>query len=79
MLAFFKVDGMIYHDAKTCPNNSNCRYGMPQRLRRTTGMPSLIINGDLNDLRLSPTNRPRPTSRRSSSSSKNEGLTPRGS
>jgi benzoyl-CoA reductase/2-hydroxyglutaryl-CoA dehydratase subunit BcrC/BadD/HgdB len=52
MLDFFKVDGVIYHDAKTCPNNSNCRYGMPQRLEKETGIPSLIINGDLNDLRL---------------------------
>jgi benzoyl-CoA reductase/2-hydroxyglutaryl-CoA dehydratase subunit BcrC/BadD/HgdB len=52
MLAFFQVDGIIYHDAKTCPNNSNCRYGMPQRIEKQTGIPSLIINGDLNDLRL---------------------------
>jgi len=52
MLAFFKVDGIIYHDAKTCPNNSNCRYGMPQRLEKQTGIPSLTLNGDLNDLRM---------------------------
>jgi benzoyl-CoA reductase/2-hydroxyglutaryl-CoA dehydratase subunit BcrC/BadD/HgdB len=52
MLEFFKVDGIIYHDAKTCPNNSNCRYGMPQRLEKQTGIPSLTLNGDLNDLRL---------------------------
>jgi benzoyl-CoA reductase/2-hydroxyglutaryl-CoA dehydratase subunit BcrC/BadD/HgdB len=52
MLAFFKVDGVIYHDAKTCPNNSNCRYGMPQRLEKQTGIPSLTLNGDLNDLRM---------------------------
>jgi benzoyl-CoA reductase/2-hydroxyglutaryl-CoA dehydratase subunit BcrC/BadD/HgdB len=52
MLDFFRVDGIIYHDAKTCPNNTNCRYGMPQRLEKETGIPSLIINGDLNDLRL---------------------------
>ena len=51
-LDFFDVDGIIYHDAKTCPNNSNCRYGMPQRLAQETGIPSLTINGDLNDLRL---------------------------
>jgi benzoyl-CoA reductase/2-hydroxyglutaryl-CoA dehydratase subunit BcrC/BadD/HgdB len=51
MIDFFNVDGIIYHDAKTCPNNSNCRYGMPQRLEVETGVPSLIINGDLNDLR----------------------------
>ena len=52
MLELFKVDGIIYHDAKTCPNNSNCRYGMPQRIEKLTGIPSLTINGDLNDLRL---------------------------
>ncbi|QTA86565.1 2-hydroxyacyl-CoA dehydratase subunit D [Desulfonema magnum] len=52
MMDFFKVDGIIYHDAKTCPNNSNCRYGMPQRLEKVTGLPSLTINGDLNDMRL---------------------------
>lgn len=52
MMDFFKVDGIIYHDAKTCPANSNCRYGMPQRLEKETGIPSLTINGDLNDLRL---------------------------
>ena len=51
MLDFFKIDGVVYHDAKTCPNNSNSRYGMPQRLEEETGVPSLIINGDLNDLR----------------------------
>ncbi|HEY43123.1 MAG TPA: 2-hydroxyacyl-CoA dehydratase [Anaerolineae bacterium] len=51
MIDFFKVDGVIFHDARTCPNNSNCRYGMPQRLEVNTGVPSLIINGDLNDLR----------------------------
>ena len=52
MLDFYKIDGIIYHDAKTCPNNTNCRYGMPQRLEKITGVPSLTIHGDLNDLRL---------------------------
>ncbi len=52
MIADYGIDGIIYHDAKTCPNNSNCRYGMPQRLTRTTGVPYVTINGDLNDLRL---------------------------
>ena len=51
MLEFFKCDGVIYHDAKTCPNNTNCRYGMPQRLQEKTGIPFVIIAGDLNDLR----------------------------
>ncbi|MDH3882052.1 MAG: 2-hydroxyacyl-CoA dehydratase family protein [Desulfobacteraceae bacterium] len=52
MLNSFKVDGIIYHDSKCCPNNSNARYGMPQRLEQQTGVPSLVINADLNDLRL---------------------------
>jgi benzoyl-CoA reductase/2-hydroxyglutaryl-CoA dehydratase subunit BcrC/BadD/HgdB len=51
MLRKFRIDGIIYHDAKTCPCNSNSRYGMPQRLEATTGIPSLVISGDLNDLR----------------------------
>ena len=51
-LDLFNIDGVVYHDAKTCPNNSNCRYGMPQRLEDETRIPSLTINGDLNDLRL---------------------------
>ena len=52
MMAKFKVDGILYHDSKTCPNNSNNRYQMPQRLQRRTGKPYLVVNGDLNDLRL---------------------------
>ncbi len=51
MLEKFNIDGIIYHDAKTCPCNSNSRYGMPQRLEQATGVPSLVISGDLNDLR----------------------------
>jgi benzoyl-CoA reductase/2-hydroxyglutaryl-CoA dehydratase subunit BcrC/BadD/HgdB len=47
----FSVDGLIFHDAKTCPNNSNNRYGMPRRMSERLGIPSLVINGDLNDLR----------------------------
>ena len=51
MIDFFKIDGVIYHDSKTCANNTNCRYGMAQRLTTETNIPSLIIYGDLNDLR----------------------------
>ena len=47
----FGVDGVLYHDAWTCPNNSNNRYGMPERLAARLGIPSLTIDGDLNDLR----------------------------
>ncbi|MBC8419098.1 MAG: hypothetical protein H8E10_10935 [Desulfobacterales bacterium] len=31
-VCLFKFDGIIFHDAKTCPNNSYSRYGMPERL-----------------------------------------------
>jgi benzoyl-CoA reductase/2-hydroxyglutaryl-CoA dehydratase subunit BcrC/BadD/HgdB len=52
MKSEYQVDGFIYHDAKTCPNNSNNRYGMPDRLARKLGVPHVVISGDLNDLRL---------------------------
>jgi benzoyl-CoA reductase/2-hydroxyglutaryl-CoA dehydratase subunit BcrC/BadD/HgdB len=52
MIEFFKADGILFHDAKTCPNNSNNRYGMPERLSERLDIPSVTINGDLNDLRL---------------------------
>ncbi|MFC1734629.1 2-hydroxyacyl-CoA dehydratase subunit D [Candidatus Hydrogenedentota bacterium] len=48
----YKADGVIFHDSKTCPNNSNNRYQLPDRLQAATGKPYLVINGDLNDLRL---------------------------
>jgi benzoyl-CoA reductase/2-hydroxyglutaryl-CoA dehydratase subunit BcrC/BadD/HgdB len=47
----YGCQGIIFHDAKTCPNNSNSRYGLPQRFAEVHGVPSLVINGDLNDLR----------------------------
>ena len=52
MIEKFKIDGVLYHDAKTCPNNSNSRYDLPERLHKKTGKPFVVINGDLNDLRL---------------------------
>lgn len=52
MAAKFKVNGILYHDSKTCPNNSNNRYQMPQRLQEKLGKPFLVVHGDLNDLRL---------------------------
>ena len=52
MIEKFSIDGALYHDAKTCPNNSNNRYNLPKRLETKTGKPFVVINGDLNDLRL---------------------------
>jgi len=48
----YQIDGFIYHDSKTCPNNSNNRYGMPGRLAEQLKIPYVVFNGDLNDLRL---------------------------
>ncbi len=47
----FRIDGVIFHDAKTCFNNSNARFGMPLRLKEETGVETLVIEGDLCDLR----------------------------
>lgn len=47
----YQCDGIIFHDSKTCFNNSNAKFGMPQRLKAETGIPYLIIEGDLCDLR----------------------------
>ncbi len=52
MARLYGVDGILFHDAKTCPNNSNSRYGMPGRLAKTLGIPALVLQGDVNDLRL---------------------------
>ncbi|MFW9780481.1 MAG: 2-hydroxyacyl-CoA dehydratase subunit D [Candidatus Heimdallarchaeota archaeon] len=46
----FKVDGVVWHNARTCPNNSNTRYGMPNRLELDLNIPNLLIDADLNDL-----------------------------
>lgn len=51
MVQKYDIDGILFHDSKTCPNNSNNRYGMPQRLEKNLNIPTLTINGDLNDLR----------------------------
>lgn len=45
----FAIDGAIFHNARTCPNNTNSRFGMAQRLRDERNMPVLVIDGDLSD------------------------------
>jgi benzoyl-CoA reductase/2-hydroxyglutaryl-CoA dehydratase subunit BcrC/BadD/HgdB len=47
----FELDGAIFHNARTCPNNTNCRFGMAQRLRDRLETPVLVIDGDLADAR----------------------------
>ena len=51
MITDFSIDGLIYHDSKTCARNSNNRYGLQNRLHKKTNTPFLEINGDLNDPR----------------------------
>jgi len=48
----FAVDGVIYHEGRTSPEHSNVRYGLESRLRRRTGLPSLVLEADTHDLRL---------------------------
>jgi benzoyl-CoA reductase/2-hydroxyglutaryl-CoA dehydratase subunit BcrC/BadD/HgdB len=47
----YHIKGIIYHDSKTCFNNSNCRFRLPVRLKELTGIPFLVLEGDLCDLR----------------------------
>jgi benzoyl-CoA reductase/2-hydroxyglutaryl-CoA dehydratase subunit BcrC/BadD/HgdB len=51
MVGLFGADGILFHDTRTCPHNSNARYGMPGRLRERLGIPVLIVEGDQTDLR----------------------------
>lgn len=51
MFEQFGIDGAIFHNARTCPNNTNSRFGMAQRLRESLDMPVLVIDGDLSDVR----------------------------
>jgi benzoyl-CoA reductase/2-hydroxyglutaryl-CoA dehydratase subunit BcrC/BadD/HgdB len=47
----FSIDAMLFHDAKTCPANTNSRYGIPRKLVSQAGIPTLTFYGDLVDLR----------------------------
>jgi benzoyl-CoA reductase/2-hydroxyglutaryl-CoA dehydratase subunit BcrC/BadD/HgdB len=47
----FSIDAMLFHDAKTCPANTNSRYGLPDKLASRAGIPTLTFYGDLVDMR----------------------------
>jgi len=51
MVTLYGADGIVFHDCRTCPNNSNTRYGMPRRISERLGIPTLSLDGDVNDLR----------------------------
>ncbi|MFX0014778.1 MAG: 2-hydroxyacyl-CoA dehydratase subunit D [Promethearchaeota archaeon] len=50
MIEKYQLDGIIFHNARTCPHNSNTSYGMPKRIGEQTNIPNLVIDADLNDL-----------------------------
>ncbi len=47
----FSIDAVIFHDSKTCPYNTNSRFGIPGKFKGATGLPTLTFYGDLVDLR----------------------------
>lgn len=51
MFTAFDIDGAVFHNARTCPNNTNSRFGMARRLRDDLDMPVLVFDGDLSDVR----------------------------
>lgn len=51
MIDRYAADGLVFHDCRTCPNNTNTRYGMPRRLGERLGIGTLVLDGDVNDLR----------------------------
>ena len=51
LMTEFSIEGIIYHESKTCARNSNNLYGLQTRLFKKTNIPFLEINGDLNDPR----------------------------
>ena len=47
----YSIDAILFHEAKTCPYNTNSRFGLPQRLLEGHGIRSTTLYGDLCDLR----------------------------
>ncbi len=48
----YGVDGVIYHEGRTAPYQSNVRYGLEVRLSRRTGLHTMVLEADTHDLRL---------------------------
>lgn len=51
MVDKFKIDGIIFHRALSCPYNSNSDYGLPERIKNELSLPVLIIEADFADSR----------------------------
>ncbi|MCP4294723.1 MAG: 2-hydroxyacyl-CoA dehydratase, partial [Proteobacteria bacterium] len=50
IISDYSIDGIVFHNAKTCPNNSNSQYNLPNRME-DDNVRSVVIDGDLCDLR----------------------------
>jgi len=48
----YGADGVVYHECRTSPEDSNVRYGLEVRVRRQTGLPSFVVEADSHDVRL---------------------------
>ena len=48
----YNVDGVVYHEGRTAPYQSNVRFGLEFQLRRRTGLHALVLEADTHDLRL---------------------------
>ncbi len=48
----YNVDGVVYHEGRTAPYQSNVRYGLEFQLRRRAGVHALVLEADTHDLRL---------------------------
>ncbi len=46
------VDGVIYHESRTCPEHCNVRFGLEVDLRRATALQAIVLEADTHDLRL---------------------------
>jgi benzoyl-CoA reductase/2-hydroxyglutaryl-CoA dehydratase subunit BcrC/BadD/HgdB len=46
------VDCVVFHEGRTSPEHSNVRYGLEVKLRRATGLPTIVFEADAHDLRL---------------------------
>jgi len=48
----FGIDAAVFHDCRTSIEANHVRYGLPNRMQQTTGIPSLVIESDSHDERL---------------------------
>ncbi len=47
----FRAGLLLFHEARTCHTNTNTRFRMPERMEERTGVPSLVLHGDMVDAR----------------------------